>query len=195
MQNYVTLILVIMLISGFAFLGLIATTTLALPIDFLDNTYVFGPITGLTQDNNGTIDWVLAGVWRASLPNATDTSIDTNSSSFNAAIEMIRPDGTGRHTHTLTDFTLLNSSQSDTNSTFYNGTSTVSLAKSPALDIPTSIALSNKSAISIWLDPESVDHHFGDSHTIFGIVASPEFDRSIQNSPLQNGPGNNTLDH
>ena len=41
MQNYVTLILVVMLISGFAFLGLIATTTLALPIDFLDNTYVF----------------------------------------------------------------------------------------------------------------------------------------------------------
>jgi hypothetical protein len=195
MQNYVTLILVVILISGFAFLGFIATTTMALPLDFLDKTYVFGPITGLTEDNNGTIDWVLAGVWRASLPNATDTSSDTNSSSFNAAIEMIRPDGTGRHTHTVTDFTILNSSQSDTNSTIYNGTSTVSLAKGPALDIPTSITLSNQSIVSLWLDPESVDHHFGDSHTIFGIAASPEFDRSIQNSPLQNGPGNNTLDH
>ena len=195
MQNYVTLILVVMMIGGFAFIGVIATTTLALPLDFLDNTYVFGPITGLTQDNNGTIDWVLAGVWRASLPNSTDASSNTNSSSFNAAIEMIRPDGTGRHTHTVTDFTLLNSSQSDTNSTFYNGTSTVSLVKGPAIDIPTSVTLSNQSIISIWLDPESVDHHFGDSHTIFGIVASPEFDESIKNSPLHNGPGNNTLDH
>ena len=195
MQNYVTLILVVMMIGGFAFIGVIATTTFALPLDFLDNTYVFGPITGLTQDNNGTIDWVLSGVWRASLPNATDASSNTNSSSFNAAIEMIRPDGTGKHTHTVTDFTLLNSTQSDTNSTFYNGTSTVSLAKGPALDIPTSVTLSNKSIISIWLDPESVDHHFGDSHTIFGIVASPEFDESITNSPLHNGPGNNTLDH
>lgn len=195
MQNYVTLILVVLLISGFSSLGLLATTALALPLDFLDNIYVFGPITGLTEDNSSTIDWVLAGVWRASLPNATDTSSDTNNSSFNAAIEMIRPDGTGRHTHAVTDFTLLNSSQSDTNSTVYNGTSTVSLAKGPALDIPTSITLSNKSIISIWLDPESVDYHFGESHTIFGIVASPEFDRSIQNSPLQNGPGNNTLDH
>jgi hypothetical protein len=195
MQNYVTLIPVVMLIGGFAFLGLIATNALALPLDFLDNTYIFGPITGITQDNNGTIEWVLAGVWRSSLPNATDTSSNMNSSSFNAAIEMIRPDGTGRHTHTVTDFTLLNSSQSDTNSTFYNGTSSVSLAKGPALDIPTSITLSNQSIISIWLDPESVDHHFGDSHTLFGIVASPEFDHSIQNSPLQNGPGNNTLDH
>ena len=195
MQNYVILIPVVILISGFAFFGLIATTTLALPIDFLDKTYVFGPITGLTQDNNGTPDWVLAGVWRASLPNATDNSSDTNSSSFNAAIEMIRPDGTGRHTHTVTDFTLLNSSQSNTNSTIYNGTSTVSLAKGPALDIPTSITLSNNSMISMWLDPESVDHHFGESHTLFGIVASPEFDKSIQNSPLQGGLGNNTLDH
>jgi len=105
MQNYVTLILVVIMIGGFAFIGVIATTTLALPLDFLDNTYVFGPITGLTQDNNGTIDWVLAGVWRASLPNATDASSNANSSSFNAAIEMMRPDGTGRHTHTVTDFT------------------------------------------------------------------------------------------
>jgi hypothetical protein len=195
MQTYVILILVVMLIGGFSFMGLLATTTLALSADFLGNSYVFGPITGLTEDNNGTIDWVLAGTWRSSLPNATDASINTNSSSFNAAIEMIRPDGTGRHTHTVTDFTLLNSSQSDTNSTFYNGTSTVSLAKGPALDIPTSITLSNKSMISIWLDPESVDHHFGESHTIFGMVASPEFDQSIKNSPLNKGPGNNILDH
>ena len=194
MQNYLTLILVVVLIGGFSFIGLLATTTLALPPDFLDNSYVFGPITGLTEDNNGTIDWVLAGTWRSSLPNATDASTNANSSSFNAAIEMMRPDGTGRHTHTVTDFTLLNSSQSDTNSTIYNGTSTVSLAKGPALDIPTSLTLSNNSIISIWLDPESVDHHFGQSHTIFGIVASPEFDESIRNSPLHNGPGNNTLD-
>lgn len=195
MQNYITLILVVMLIGGFSFIGLLATTTLALPPDFLNSTYVFGPITGLTEDNNGTIDWVLAGAWRSSLPNSTDASTNANSSSFNAAIEMMRPDGTGRHTHTVTDFTLLNSSQSDTNSTLYNGTSTVSLAKGPALDIPTSLTLSNNSIISIWLDPESVDHHFGESHTIFGIVASPEFDESIKNSPLHNGPGNNTLDH
>ena len=53
MQNYVTLIPVVMLIGGFAFLGLIATNALALPLDFLDNTYIFGPITGITQDNNG----------------------------------------------------------------------------------------------------------------------------------------------
>ena len=195
MQNYLTLILVVVLIGGFSFIGLLATTTLALPPDFLDNSYVFGPITGLTEDNNGTIDWVLAGTWRSSLPNATDASTNANSSSFNAAIEMMRPDGTGRHTHTVTDFTLLNFSQSDTNSTFYNGTSTVSLAKGPALDIPTSITLSNKTLISIWLDPESVNHHFGDSRSIFGIVASPLFDESIQKSPVHNSSGNNTLDH
>ena len=39
MQNYITLTLVVILISGFAFLGLIATTALALPPDFLDQTY------------------------------------------------------------------------------------------------------------------------------------------------------------
>ena len=177
MQNYVTLILVVIMIGGFAFIGVIATTTLALPLDFLDNTYVFGPITGLTQDNNGTIDWVLAGVWRASLPDATDASSNTNSSSFNAAIEMIRPDGTGRHTHTLTDFVILNTTRSDdSNSTIFNGTSTISLRDGPAVDIPTTIQRSNSGNVfAIMIDPESVNYHFGKSPLILGITANPEF--------------------
>ena len=39
-----------------------------------------------------------------------------------AAIEMIKPDGTARHTHTLTDSVVLNVSHPDNNSTPYDGT-------------------------------------------------------------------------
>jgi hypothetical protein len=40
---------------------------------------------------------------------------------------MVKPDGTARHTHTLTDFVVVNVSHPDDNSTLYNGTSTLSL--------------------------------------------------------------------
>lgn len=200
MQNYVAFIFAFMLISGFAFafVGLICHVAMALPLDYLNRTYVFGPITGITEDGNDNTDWVLAGVWRSSLSNSTDVSSNNvNATAFNAAIEMIRPDGTDRHNHTLTDFSLLNSSsQSGTNSTYFNGTSTVSLADGPALDIPTSVKLSNNNIITIWMDPESVDRHFGESPTIFGIVSSPEFDRSIKNSvSMTNGTQDSTLAH
>ncbi|GKS61672.1 hypothetical protein YTPLAS21_11300 [Candidatus Nitrosocosmicus sp.] len=184
MQNYLAVIVALVLTGGFAFVAPVSNVAMALPFDFLERTYIFGPITGISEDDNGSTEWVLAGVWRASLPNSTDISNNnTNGTTFNAAIEMIRPDGSARHTHTLTDFVLLNpSSESGTNSTIFNGTSTVSLADGPALDIPTSVKLSNNNIITIWLDPESSDNHFGISPKIFGVVTSPEFDKSIQDS-------------
>ena len=196
MQNYLAVIFALILTGGFAFVAPVSNVVMALPLDFLDKTYVFGPIAGITEDENDSTEWVLAGVWRSSLPNSTDISNNnTNGTSFNAAIEMLRPDGTARHTHTLTDFTLLDSSSEyGSNSTIYNGTSTVSLADGPALDIPTSVKLSNNNIITIWIDPQSVDSHFGDSSNIFGVVASPEFDKSIQDSvSMTNGTQNSAL--
>jgi len=198
MQNYVAVILALSLTGGFAFVATISNVAMGLPFDFLDKTYIFGPITGITEDENDSTEWVLAGVWRASLPNSTDIpNNSTDGTTFNAAIEMMRPDGTARHTHTLTDFVLSNSSsESSTNSTIFNGTSTVSLVDGPALDIPTSVKLSNNNIIAIWIDPESVDRHFDDSLNIFGIVASPEFDKSIQDSvTMTNGTQNSALAH
>lgn len=199
MQNYIAIIFAAFLITGFGSLGLTSNilTVAALPLDFLDKTYVFGPIAGVAEDKNGTISWVLAGVWRSSLPSSNDTSGNDTGASFNAAIEMVRPDGSGRHTHTITDFTLLNSSsQTDTNSTFYNGTSTVSLKDGPALDIPTSIKFSNNNILTIWMDPKSIEAHFGELPSIFGIVESPEFDLSIYDQvSMTNGTNHSTLAH
>jgi len=94
------------------------------------------------------------GNWRLKISN--DTSIQNNQSSdvFNAAIEMVKPDGTTRHTHTMTDFVVLNVSHPDNNSTLYNGTSTISLQAGPATDIPTTLQKSNDKVIIINIDPE-----------------------------------------
>ena len=100
-----------------------------------------------------------------------DIQNNKTSDVFNAAIEMIKPDGTAKHTHTLTDFVVLNVSHPDNNSTLYNGTSTISLQAGPATDIPTSIQKSNDKVIIINIDPESVDNHFGSYlFTVFNLI-------------------------
>ncbi|MBA2267960.1 MAG: hypothetical protein H0W19_06455 [Nitrosopumilus sp.] len=122
----------------------------------------------------------MVGNWRSNIVNDTNVQNNQSSDVFNAAIEMIRPDGTARHTHTIIDFVISSVSHPDNKSTLYNGTSTVSLQAGPATDIPTSIQKSNDSVITINIDPESVDNHFG-KLPIYGNRADPQF---MHNSSL-----------
>ena len=94
---------------------------------------------------------------------------------------MIKPDGIGRHTHTLTNFVVLNATEnSDRDSAIFNGASTVSLREGPAVDIPTTIERSNNwNVFVIIIDPESVNYHFGKSPYIYGIIANPEFVKGL----------------
>lgn len=152
----------------------------AIPSDLLNHKYVFGPLVGVTENDTGSVDWVLSGTWRSILANDTGEVITQNNQSsgaFKAAIDMIKPDGTGRHTHTLTNFVVLNATEnSDRNSTIFNGTSTVSLRDGPAVDIPTIIERSNNGNLFIvTIDPESVDYHFGNLSLMYCISANPEF--------------------
>ena len=87
---------------------------------------------------------------------------------------MVKPDGTTRHTHALTDFVVLNVSLPDNNSMLYNGASTISLQAGPATNIPTSIQKSTDNVIIINIGPESVDNHIG-KLPIYGIRSDPQF--------------------
>ena len=89
----------------------------------------------------------------------------------NATIEMVKPDGTVKHTHALTNFVLSNSSNTNSNTTVYNGTFTISLKEIPVNEVPTSVKVTNKGVLSFWLNPESVKDHFGDD-LIYNTVAN-----------------------
>jgi hypothetical protein len=168
-----TLLFAAILVSSFGYTEFISNHVIAVPPHLIDEKFIFGPIAGLSQDESGAVDWIMVGNWRSNIIN--DTSVQNNQSSnvFNAAIEMIKPDGTARHTHTLTDFVISNVSHPDNNSTLYNGTSTVSLQAGPATDIPTSIQKSNDSVIIININQESVDNHFGEL-PIYGVTINPD---------------------
>lgn len=191
MQNLKILLFTAILITSFTSIGSILNTVKAISSDYLDDEYIFGPIAGLSENETGSIDWVMVGNWRSSLDNNTVVQENQSSNAFNAAIEMVKSDGTARHTHTLTDFVVLNVSSPNGNSTFYNGTSTISLQEGPAVDIPTSIVKSNNDVVTISIDPESVDHHFGEL-PLFGVTVNPEI---FERPHMINNTNNNTPDH
>ena len=142
---------------------------MAVPPDYVKGNYDFGRIIGVMDDEQDNTTWLLFGTWKSNLVNQTGSEINNSSGVFNAAIEMIKPDGTNKHTHALTQFVLSNSSNINNNATVFNGTSTVSLKEGPVSEVPTSIKVMNNTALSIWLNPSSVMDHFGDDQ-IYGVV-------------------------
>lgn len=170
MQNHtIMLFATFILISSIVYTGFLSNSANAIPTEFLHENYNFGSMVGHSENETGVIDWLLTGKWRSSLSDDIDAHNNQSSDAFNAAIEMIKPDGTAQHSHTLTDFVVRNVSNTDKNSTLYNGTSTISLQSGPAIHIPTIIEkTANNNVFEIKIDPESVDYHFGES-PIYGI--------------------------
>ena len=128
-----------------------------------DKNTIKGSITSNT--NNGTSSdpaWILGGVYKFS-------NINSSSPVFNATFYMVKLDGTAKHTHSIYDFKLAGNPTTDsvTNSTTYNGTSTVTMKEKPATNVPTQIISYDNSAIAISLNPKATNSHFGTT-PIFG---------------------------
>jgi hypothetical protein len=51
----------------------------------------------------------------------------------------------------------------------FNGVSTVGMKEGPISNVPTTILISNGKVLSIIFDPQTVQHHFGNS-PFFGII-------------------------
>ncbi len=128
-----------------------------------DKNTIKGSIT--SNSNNGTSTdpaWILGGVYKFS-------NINSESPVFNSTFYMTKLDGTAEHTHSIYDFKLTGNPTTDnvTNSTTYNGTSTVTMREGPVSNVPVQIIKYDDSAITISLDPEALDNHFGTT-PIFG---------------------------
>ena len=80
---------------------------------------------------------------------------------------MIKTDGTSKHTHTLTNFVLADTSNQN-NHTVFNGTGTISMPQGPVTEVPISIKVVNNSLGLINIGPNKIDNHFG-SEPLYGI--------------------------
>ena len=172
------------------------------------NNFRFGLIVSIQNNNeSGQPEWLVAGHWRGNLFSFNQTATTTtnattasNSSSnnasttttttsgavfFNADLSMINLNGSGEHTHVITNFKLANVSSDANGTKIFYGNSTISMKDGPIVDVPTTIKILGK-VISIMPDPSKVNHHFGNT-PIYGLVLSGRGQDREAAGPIQNG--------
>ena len=140
-------------------------TAMGIPPYLVKGDYLFGRTIGIVDDENAKPLWIIYGIWKTNLSN--QTQVGDNSTIFDASFEMIKTDGTSKHTHTLTDFMLTNVANQN-NSTLFNGTGTISMPQGPITEIPLSIQVMNKDLGIINIDSNKIDNHFGND-PLYGI--------------------------
>jgi hypothetical protein len=149
--------------------------------------YVFGTIDSIQNDKNGKPAWVLSGFWKTNLINQSQTNSENASAGtvFNTSFRMIMTNGSGMHTHTITNFVLKNKSMPNKTTTVFNGTASANIREGIVTNVPTSIKVMNNSVISIWLDPANVKNHFGDT-SIFGVIFKRDIGALNKSMPIIN---------
>ena len=163
------------------------------------SNFTFGPIASIQNNETGQPAWLVIGHWRSNLLsfNQTTTTTDNsdgNSSSiegavFSANLRMIMLNGSGAHTHVITNFVLSNVSSNENGTMTYTGNSTISMPEAPIVDVPTTIKISGE-IISIFPDPSSVEGHFGDT-PIYGaavrmVLTTMEGDHHLLEAVINN---------
>lgn len=153
---------------------------------FNDTGKMFGIISSLQNDELGEPAWMVTGHWMmtndTAASNETETS-STNITDFYAGFQMIMLDGTAGHSHEIYNFTQDGDSMTDStgNVTTVTGTSTVTMREGPVEDVETEITVSQGKVVAIWLDPEALDNHFGDT-PIYGMAITPEILQHMMNT-------------
>jgi hypothetical protein len=133
-----------------------------------------GSIASLQNESSLDSAWILSGLWNTSLVqellSAQANASYTGPSFYNASFEMVKTDGTARHTHTISNFSERESSASNNNRTLiFNGTATVSMEEGPIENVSANLTVLDDNILSILLDPIKTGNHFGDV-PIYGIV-------------------------
>lgn len=122
-----------------------------------DPNVLRGSITSTSNDGNSTEPaWILGGVFKF-------TDFNSSSPVLNTTFYMIKTDGSAEHTHSIYDLKLTGEPVVDnnSNSTIFNGTTTVTMKDGPVTNVPTQISLLDDSAIVISVDGNLTNDHFG----------------------------------
>lgn len=63
MQNLKTLKLLFaaIIVSSFVSIGSTSNPVMAIPPPFIDDQFVFGPIARLSENESGSVDWIMVG--------------------------------------------------------------------------------------------------------------------------------------
>lgn len=114
------------------------------------------------------LPYIVSGDWNLDVQ-------DGNVSDFSATFTMVHTDGSGRHTHDITNFAVHDATSVTLNqegTTFIFGTASISVNGTEKwTDADTLITIEKMNAISIVVDSEDTDDHF-QGQPIYGVVDS-----------------------
>ena len=96
-----------MIASGLLLFSSNVDVIMGIPADLVKGDYLFGRTIGIVDDENAKPLWIISGIWKTNLSNQTQDAINNNSTVFDTSFEMIKTDGTSKHTHTITNFDLV----------------------------------------------------------------------------------------
>ncbi|MDN5847156.1 MAG: hypothetical protein L0H53_12890 [Candidatus Nitrosocosmicus sp.] len=139
-------------------------------------TKAMGTIASIQNNESGEPTWILSGSWELLIPKPLKIN-QTNppdAAPFSATFEMMKKDGTVRHTHTVSNFNL-QGSEANGNVLVLTGTATVLMPEGLVEEVPVSLTISNQDALKLWIYPwipmpEPKDYHFG-KNPIYGVVS------------------------
>jgi|GEM_PF-201600 len=155
-----------------------------------------GSISSIQNNNQGKPEWVLSGNWFTNIINKTKDSFNqTNPARFGLSMSMVMLDGTAKHKHSISKFSLTDIS-SQGNTTSYNGTVTITLKEGPVKEVPIEIKVMNNNVIALSLDATKTNNHFGDT-PIYGIIPQKagvmKMMSPIGNKTMMSPMGNKTM--
>ena len=124
-------------------------------------------------------EWILSGNWITNIINETMTNFNqTNPAKFDATFTMTMVNGSGRHQHHISNFSLTDM-KTENDTVTYKGLATVTLRDGPVADVPTEIKIINNNLISIWFDPTfepaKFEKHFGET-PIYGTIFTSDME-------------------
>ena len=154
-----------MIASGLLLFSSNVDVIMGIPADLVKGDYLFGRIIGIVDDENAKPLWIISGIWKTNLSNQTQAG--DNSTVFDTSFEMIKTDGTSKHTHTITNFDLVDTLNQN-NNTVFNGTGTISMPQGPVTEVPISIQVMNNTLGIINIDSNKIDNHFGND-PLYGV--------------------------
>ncbi|HET7148204.1 MAG TPA: hypothetical protein VFI73_06850 [Candidatus Nitrosopolaris sp.] len=160
-------------------------TTINASINKLNFTSATGTIASLQNDANGKPAWIVSGQWQMLVfkPRLTESQPKPATIIFNTVFDMVRSDGAALHTHTISSALNLTSISNSVNnsthlsSTTINGTARLvtmglpNMVSVSNMNVPVSVKIIDRSAFSLWIDPNKIGNHFGNT-PIYGIVAT-----------------------
>lgn len=127
-----------------------------------------GQIGSIQIGAGGQPEWIQSGMWLIRMLSADPQN---PSAQLVAKFEMVKPDGTAAHQHSVYNFNATAMTQEGNSTTVLKGTATVSMKGAPVDNVPVTIKMFNNAVIGFWIGPDKVDSHFG-TGPIYGTISA-----------------------